>query len=1120
MWERRPAPTGVILPAVTRLLSRAAALLIALSASSAADAQVYVTPRRPGKTVVRVHEQSWQTIDLLVDAEIDGEKAAGVRLFFYDEERDAAEQAAVLIEQAYRELCVEMGHVPQKRFNYVLYSTYQEFLRTSLFPMQEGVLGVTSTRSLEVTLPWFGDVRDYAHVNKHELVHQFTIQMARSMVKGKDSRLDPIQAYPLWFIEGLAEYISQGGLDAEGEMQLRDLVVNPDLYSYFVLSDFFDDSPSNVLMTYKLGQARIAFLEEVYGEGTAVGMLEDAARMVTVVPEEKRGKLMSFTELLSEKTGDSRFEISAKFDAWIKRMAFPVWLEAEQDPAAVRPINDLHGYVGAIDSSPDGSLLLYRSIEASTGRSRLYLVDPRDAEHAERVALDGGPGVESLHPVDARNFDLGAKSLVWVAESRGFDMIYWQAYSHEAAQGDERSKRQQRLLPGKEKWQVKVKFGPRRGFRLSHWGLVAATSPVLSPDGKRVAFVGLSQDGRQDVYVLTPGDNGSDGAANGVPSRVASSGAVVHRLTNDNFAERGLAWDSQGVIVASDRGEGGHFNLYRIDANGGEPTRLTNEPRDHLSPTVLGDGRVAFTAWDGTRSDVYVVDANGTRPLTDVTTGLSQPAAGVGDEVWALLRLSGRSWPVRIGPAEGEAPSGWHAQQVSEPGTREPSPWGVVDEPPVAQVAPAPVVVAPSPWGVDAPAPSNTSVVVAPAVVAGPSPWGEGTPGVSTAPSGGLVAADGGYRAIPRMSLDAATPYQPLDLRSWGLGDIFALVGAGGGAIYGQVFATASDQLKEHSVVLSAALYGSIRLADGYLLFMDESKRVTWGGGPFTSLRFRVDPTFEDEGLTFQSGERYHGGMGLVRLPLDRFLYLQLDQSVGAADYFLYDSTAEGLEDPDTNGLGRDLLPEWEDENDAFRMQTETSARVGLDTIGYHWATGPLTGMSAMLEGTVGWQPAYQERWFGARLDAEKYFALSRNSGANIGLRGSGGKSWGGDLARYFYLSSYHTLRGVSFGDSDFLLGRNFWFTNAELQVPMQSIIAVAFLSTVEGVIGLDFGGVADNPNNLWDNRVMDLAIGANLVLGPFVFKVHFARTLDVGAPLPDSEGSWVPNIWLTWLQL
>src|SRR5690606_23540091 len=140
-------------------------------------------------------------------------------------------------------------------------------LQTDLFPIQEGVLGVTSPQNLDLTLPYFGDHRMFEEVSTHELGHEFTLQKLLTVAENAGLSDAPLQFIPLWFIEGLAEYYAKRGMDPETEILVRDLIVNPTEDGY-ALGDFFDDRFFDGLWTYKVGQARCAFLEETYGKGT------------------------------------------------------------------------------------------------------------------------------------------------------------------------------------------------------------------------------------------------------------------------------------------------------------------------------------------------------------------------------------------------------------------------------------------------------------------------------------------------------------------------------------------------------------------------------------------------------------------------------------------------------------------------------------------------------------------------------------------------------------------------------------------------------------------------------------------------------------------------------------
>jgi hypothetical protein len=324
---------------VKRLACLPALVLLAVTAS--AHAEVYVYPRRPSQTNVRYADFDWKYIDIgtkkdkktelswgeatrlhsqafrppadggwawptLQDAPLSKDlgqvppsggttgmplathptasregagHAGGVRLYFYERERAIAERAGASIEESYRYLAHEFGYRPGKTFAYFLYASYIEFLQTDLFPLQEGVLGVTSPETLDVTLPYFGDARLFSDVSTHELAHEFTIQKVAHFAARADVVGDPLSAVPLWFVEGLAEYYAKRGIDPETEMLVRDILVNPKAEDEYVLGSFWEDRYTSGLWTYKVGQARCAFLEETYGKGTIQRILEETPRL-------------------------------------------------------------------------------------------------------------------------------------------------------------------------------------------------------------------------------------------------------------------------------------------------------------------------------------------------------------------------------------------------------------------------------------------------------------------------------------------------------------------------------------------------------------------------------------------------------------------------------------------------------------------------------------------------------------------------------------------------------------------------------------------------------------------------------------------------------------------------
>ena len=84
----------------------------------------------------------------------------------------------------------------------------------------EGTGGVTESLRRRIVLPLAGPLADTDHVIGHELVHafQFDITTRPDAAPGETGA----HQLPLWFIEGMAEYLSLGPVDPHTAMWLRD----------------------------------------------------------------------------------------------------------------------------------------------------------------------------------------------------------------------------------------------------------------------------------------------------------------------------------------------------------------------------------------------------------------------------------------------------------------------------------------------------------------------------------------------------------------------------------------------------------------------------------------------------------------------------------------------------------------------------------------------------------------------------------------------------------------------------------------------------------------------------------------------------------------------------------
>jgi Tol biopolymer transport system component/predicted Ser/Thr protein kinase len=120
-------------------------------------------------------------------------------------------------------------------------------------------------------------------------------------------------------------------------------------------------------------------------------------------------------------------------------------------------------------------------------------------------------------------------------------------------------------------------------------------NPQFSPDGKRIAFAS-SRSGTYEVWVSN------------------QDGSNPVQLTDGLGRHQGTPrWSPDGRWIAFDSlGEAGHWDIYVIDAAGGQPRRITEYPSDEYVPSWSRDGKwIYFSSNRSGKNEIWRIPAAG-----------------------------------------------------------------------------------------------------------------------------------------------------------------------------------------------------------------------------------------------------------------------------------------------------------------------------------------------------------------------------------------------------------------------------------------------------------------------------------------------------------------------------
>ncbi len=460
--------------------------------------------------------------------------------------------------------------LPQRNLM-LLYSDHADFQQTNAISgsISAGTGGVTEAFKNRVIYPFAMSNHQTDHVLGHELVHAFQYDI---IINGDSTNLRNLSNLPLWMVEGLAEYLSIGRVDAHTSMWMRDAVLNDDVPTMKKLNN-----PK--YFPYRWGQAWWAFLTGMQGDQIIRPLFESTAKI-------------GLERAVREELHMSLDELS---DLWVQaiKREYQPYVDARDSlgvPGKLLIDDRRGGNLNiAPQVSPDGRYVIYLS-EKNLFSIDLFLADARTGEVIRQVTQKTRAGhIDDFAYVEsAGTWSPNSKQFAFVGVSKGRNVL---------------------LVNEVEKGKTVAEY------ELD--GVQAFDNPTWSPDGKTIVVAGLVE-GQVDLYAF---DLESE---------------KITQLTDSWASELLPSWDARGerLVFAQDHspaadsarlGASTGFDIATLDlASGAVKTVDVFPGADNLNPGFDSGGDIVFVSnADGYR-DMYRY-----APATDSLFRLTRAVTGV-----------------------------------------------------------------------------------------------------------------------------------------------------------------------------------------------------------------------------------------------------------------------------------------------------------------------------------------------------------------------------------------------------------------------------------------------------------------------------------------------------------
>ena len=514
--------------------------------ASRATAQEYF-----GQNQVQYKDFDWQVIE-----------TEHWLIHYYPSERIAAMQGARMAERDYARLSHILGHEFREKKPILFFASRADFGQNNVTgDLGEGTGGVTEPLRHRMLMPFTGDYRGLEHVLTHEMVHEFQFDIfARGRAGGGIAQLSQVNP-PLWFMEGMAEYLSLGPNYARSSTVMRDAAINGDLPTIVKMNE----QPGRY-DPYRYGQPLWAYIAGRFGDDIIGSIMAD-------VPS------MGIERAFKRETGESLEDLGDEWKEAMQVKYLPQVANLERPRRFAKPLLSQKISGGQVflapALSPDGKYIAFLS-NGSFLKGQvfidLWLGDAKTGKRIARLVKSTfDPNYQEIGILYSQSsFSPDGKMLAFSALGGGKEILY--------------------LLDVERRKRIAKIELPLDGI----------VGPSWSPDGKHLVFTG-NKGGITDLFTID------------------ADGKNLTQLTHDQFADEQPQWSPDGTMIAfaTDQSPGAdlanlrfpHWQIAIYHVDGGNVELIPGQDGLNINPAWAPDSKsIAFVSDRTGGQNIFLYD--------------------------------------------------------------------------------------------------------------------------------------------------------------------------------------------------------------------------------------------------------------------------------------------------------------------------------------------------------------------------------------------------------------------------------------------------------------------------------------------------------------------------------